>query len=141
MRIFLDSSALAKRYVAENGTERILTVCRQADEIALSVLCVPELISGFNRLKREGFLSSASYHSLKRDLAADLEQATVMELSPAIVDRTIFCLERASLRALDAIQLASAMESHCHLFLTADRRQHEAAHGLKVKTELVDSLS
>ena len=137
MRIFLDSSALAKRYVSEAGTEQVLRLCQEADEIVLSVLCVPELISGFNRLRREGKLSAARYHGLKEDIAADIEQATVLELSAPVIDRTIFCLEHAPLRALDAVQLASAIESHCHLFVTADHRQCEAAAALKLKFEMV----
>jgi len=44
MRILLDSSALAKRYVCEPGTEQVLSRCRDADEIVLSVLCVPALV-------------------------------------------------------------------------------------------------
>ena len=132
MRIFLDSSALAKRYVSEAGTEQVLRRCQEADEIVLSILCVPELISGFNRLRREGKLSAARYRGLKENLAADIEQATVLEFSPPVIDRTISCLEHAPLRALDAMQLASAIESRCRLFVTADRRQCEAAALLKL---------
>lgn len=137
MRVFLDSSALAKRYVDEPGTERVLLLCRNADEIVLSVLCAPELISAFNRLRREGKLSSARYLRLKNELAADLEQATIVDLTPSVVHRTVSCLEHATLRTMDAIQVASASESLCDLFLTADRRQCGAATKLKLRTENV----
>ena len=133
MRIFLDSSALAKRYVAEAGTEQVLRLCQEADEIILSTLCVPELISGLNRLKRDGKLSPSRYRALKRDLAADVDGATMVDLTPPIIDRAIACLERTPLRALDAIHLASALESMCDLFLTADHRQGEAATHLNLK--------
>lgn len=136
MRIFLDSSALAKRYVEEPGTERVLSLCRGADEIILSGLCVPELISGFNRLRREEKLSPARYRALKRDLAADVEEASIVELTPLIIDRAITCLERAPLRALDAVHLASAIESMCDLFLTADRKQGQAAAQFSLKAEV-----
>lgn len=127
MRIFLDSSALAKRYVEEPGTEQVLRLCQRADEVILSSLCVPEIISGFNRLRREKKLSPARYRSLKHDLAADVEEATIIDLTPLVIDRTIACLERVPLRALDAVHLASAIESMCDLFLTADRKQEQAA--------------
>lgn len=139
MRLFLDSSALAKRYAAEPGTEQVLRLCREADEIILSVLCVPELISGLNRLRRDGRLSTPHYRKLKRALAADLEAATLVDLTPAVVDRAIGCLERTPLRALGAIHLASALESVCDLFVTADRRQAEAAARLNLKAETVTS--
>ena len=86
-------------------------------------------------------MSAASYHRLKQDLAADLEQATILELSPAVIDRTIYCLEHAPLRALDAVQLASAMEARCQLFITADRRQCDAASLVRLKAEMVGGLS
>ena len=40
MRLFLDSSALAKRYVLENGSDRVVELCREADEVVLSSLLV-----------------------------------------------------------------------------------------------------
>ena len=141
MRVFLDSSALVKRYIDEPGKERVLQHCRDADEIVLSVLCAPELLSAFNRLRREEKISASNYRRLKIDLAADLEQATIVDLTPSVVHRTVSFLERAALRTLDAIQLASASESMCDLFLTADRRQCEAAARLKLRTENVGNLN
>lgn len=137
MRLFLDSSALAKRYVAEPGTEKIVSLCAEADEILLSIICVPELISAFNRLKREGHLSSRHYGRLKKELAADIEQASIIELTPEILKQTTLCLESARLRTLDAIHVASAQASLCDLFVTADHRQHEAAGILKLTSERI----
>ena len=54
MRIALDSSALAKRYVSESGTPRVLELCAQATEVVVSVLCVPEILSGLNRRLSSG---------------------------------------------------------------------------------------
>jgi predicted nucleic acid-binding protein len=141
MRLFIDSSALAKRYVSEPGTDAVLRRCLEADEIVLSVLCAPELISAFNRLHREKKISASAYRRLKDDLAADLAQATIVDLTPSVVNRTVFCLEREPFRALDAVQVASAMEFLCDLFITADRRQSAAATRLKLKTENVGDLS
>ncbi|MEK7389101.1 MAG: type II toxin-antitoxin system VapC family toxin [Elusimicrobiota bacterium] len=141
MRIFLDSSSLAKRYIIEPGTDQVLGRCGQADEVVLSVLCVPEIISALNRLRRENKLSKPRYRRLKRDFAADLAQATIIDLTSSVMDRVVFCLERSSLRALDAIHVASAMEAGCDLFISADRRQCEAAAGLRLKVEIVGKPS
>ncbi|MBI4387183.1 MAG: type II toxin-antitoxin system VapC family toxin [Elusimicrobia bacterium] len=137
MRLFLDSSALAKRYIQEPGTETVLSRCREAQDVFLSVLCVPVLISGFNRLKRERKISRSQYRLLKRRLAADMEQASVVGLTPSVLGRTISCLERTPLKTLDALHIAAALESPCDLFLTADRRQHGAAVRLRLKAEVV----
>lgn len=135
MRVFLDSSALVKRYIREPGTERVIQLCREADELLLSVLCAPEIISTFNRLRREEKLPMARYRQLKRDLALDLDQSTLIDLVPSVVNRAVSCLERAPLRTLDALQTASAIESFSDLFVTADRRQAAAAEKLGLKTE------
>jgi len=54
MRVYFDSSALAKRYIEETGTAEVMAWCERADELALSVVAIPELISAFCRLRREG---------------------------------------------------------------------------------------
>jgi predicted nucleic acid-binding protein len=37
MKIFLDSSALAKRYIPEKGSDKVITVCKKADELDISI--------------------------------------------------------------------------------------------------------
>jgi predicted nucleic acid-binding protein len=135
MRLFLDSSALAKRYIAEWGTDRVVGRCREADEVVLSVICAPELISAFQRLRRERRLSAGQYRTLKKDLAADLAQATVVQLTEAVLAKAIDTLERTAARTLDAIHVASACELSCDLFLSADRRQCEAGRKMGLSVE------
>jgi hypothetical protein len=137
MRIAFDTSALAKRYVDERGTPRVLELCAQATEIVVSVLCVPEILSALNRLRREGRLTSGGYVAAKTDLADDMTQATIVPVTPAVVSRAIEILEKAALRTLDAIHLAVAMDSACDLFVSSDVRQCEAARELGLKIERV----
>jgi len=139
MRICFDSSALAKRYVAEPGTERVLEFCSLAREVILSVLCVPEIISAMNRLRREEKLSAQQYLTLKEELAADIRQATIVAVTQPVVARTIELLEKASLGTLDAIHVATALDSSCELFVSADRQQSAAARlaGLTVEEILL----
>ena len=47
MRVFFDSSAFAKRYVDEVGTPEVLIWCDRANELLLSVIALPELVSAF----------------------------------------------------------------------------------------------
>ena len=53
MKLFLDTSAFAKRYVAEPGSEKVMALCQEADALFVSVICLPELISTLCRLVRE----------------------------------------------------------------------------------------
>jgi uncharacterized protein len=137
MRIFLDSSALAKRYVVESGTEKVLALCRNADEILISVLAVPELISAFSRLRREERLSTEQYSFLKQELAADIAQATVIDLASSVIEIALRCLEEHPLRALDALHIGAAISSSVDLFVSADYRQCSSAKALNLNVEQV----
>ena len=134
MRVFFDSSALAKRYVDEAGTAEVLQWCDKATELALSVIAVPELISAFRRLVREGRLTETQYAQLKSDLRADLVDALVCETSPQVVQRAIDALEAAPLRGMDAVHVGSALVCGAAVFISADARQCAAAEhfGLRV---------
>ncbi|MGK2941230.1 MAG: type II toxin-antitoxin system VapC family toxin, partial [Immundisolibacter sp.] len=85
MRIYFDSSAFAKRYIAETRTPEVLAWCERASELALSVIAVPELISAFCRLQREGRLTDAQYQSIKSDLMADIADALVCDTTPQVI--------------------------------------------------------
>ncbi len=46
MKILFDSSAFAKRYVLEDGSETVDHLLQRASQLALSTILVPEIISG-----------------------------------------------------------------------------------------------
>ena len=64
MRVFFDSSAFAKRYISEPGTDKVLAWCDQATEIGLSAIALPEIISAFCRLRREGKVDDTQYRQM-----------------------------------------------------------------------------
>ena len=134
MRVFFDTSALAKRYVEEDGSEQVRALCAEADALGFSVLVLPELISTLCRLVREGRLSGRDYRSLKSAVHADLSDADLCDLSQEAFEKTLICLERHPLRAFDALHVGIALVYQPDLFVSADRRQVEAAgrEGLKV---------
>jgi uncharacterized protein len=88
VRTYFDTSALAKRYVRESGTEAVLGKCWEADEIVISAICLPELVSAFNPLRREGSITSEPHSSLKRGAIADFRAARFVEISPAVLQET-----------------------------------------------------
>lgn len=135
MHTFFDSSALAKRYVAESGTDQVLKRCSEAREVSLSVIVVPELVSAFNRLLREGKLKNEDYLVLKRELAADVAAANVVDLTPDVIKSALECLERFSLRAMDALHLGAAIRSRAELFVSADHKQCQAARSLALNVD------
>lgn len=137
MRTFFDSSALAKRYLAESGTPLVAQLCGQAQEILLAVIVVPELVSAFNRLRREGKLLDPDYLFVKSELSADVAVATLIQLTPTVVSQALDCLERFSLRAMDALHLGSAIASGAQRFVSGDQRQCQAARSVGLLVEQV----
>jgi len=130
VRVFFDSSALVKRFIREAGTDEVLAQCDRATELAVAVIAVPEVISAFRRLVREGRLGEAQYAALKVDLGADLADAVLCETSPQVVQRAIAALEAHRLRAMDALHIAAALVGTADVFVSADARQCAAAAAL-----------
>ncbi len=127
MRIFFDSSAFAKKYIMETGSDMVLDYLAQADEVVISVVAIVETLSALNRRKREKAISSQMYRKIKKEISLDLKAASVVEILAEVIAKSTHCLERSPLRSLDAIQVASALVSEPDLFITGDTRQAAAA--------------
>lgn len=140
MRLLADSSALAKRYIAEPGSAAVEACCGEATEIVLSAIAMPETISGLNRLRRAGRLGDEAYLSLKKEILADIDEVMLIGLTPAVLRSAIACLESVSIRTLDAIQVATAVEAGCDVFLSADRRQCRAAGSMGLRVVDLSAL-
>jgi predicted nucleic acid-binding protein len=127
MKVFLDTSAFAKRYIAEQGSDKVATLCQQADSLVVSVICLSELISTLSRLVREKRLAKADYQKLKGELMADLADIDLCQITPGISGSVVSLLESYPLRAMDALHIASALAVQPDVFISADRRQLSAA--------------
>jgi len=137
MKIFFDSSAIAKRYILEKGSEKVDYFCSTASSIGASVICFPEIISALNRLIREKQLSDSQYSEIKKALADDFADAYLINLTAEVVSKAVEILERNSVRAMDAIHLACAIIWQSDLFVSSDIRQIKAAQKEKLKAEFV----
>jgi len=127
VRLAVDSSSLAKRYIHEAGSEQLAEFLQQATELGLSVIVVPEILSALNRRVREGTLCQREYGQVKTQLLMDVRDVTILQITPAVAARTVGLLEKNVLRAMDALHLACALEWQADLFLSSDKRQVEAA--------------
>jgi hypothetical protein len=137
MKLVVDSSAFAKRYVHENGSETMDDLLQQASRLALCTIVVPEIIFGLNRRKRENSLSSVDYRNVKRQLAEDVRDAVVLQITPAVISCSVKLLESNVLRAMDALHVACAMQWQAELFASADKRQLRAAKNAGLLTRYV----
>ncbi len=134
MRTFLDSSAFAKRFVEEDGSDAVERLCEQATELGLAVLCVPEIVSALNRRVREGSVSRDQYLEAKARLASEVAGATIVNLLPDVIADAIARLETTQLRALDALHVACALQWRADLFVSSDGRRLDAAADADLRT-------
>ncbi|OPL14571.1 MAG: twitching motility protein PilT [delta proteobacterium ML8_D] len=136
MKTFFDSSAFAKRYIEEKGSQLVDDICYKATEVCLSVICVPEIISALNRRLREKRLSPRDYRTIKQHLSDDVRDAVIINLTSEVIRMSTKLLESSPLRAMDAIHVACASVWKSELFVSSDKQQLSAAKkaGLKIKS-------
>lgn len=137
MKVLTDSSALAKRYVFEDGSDKIDHFLQNASQLGICTILVPEIISGLNRRRREHSLSIDDYRTIKKQLMEDVHDAVVLQITPAVISHSLKLLETNALRAMDALHIACALEWKAELFVTADRRQYEAAKNSGLLSEFI----
>jgi uncharacterized protein len=135
LNVFFDSSALAKRYVEEKGSDRVQAILSSASTLAVSVICIPEIVSALCRRRRERKLSTEEYQNAKASVLSDIDDATIIGMTHEVIAQAVALLEQFSLHSADALHVACASEWSTDLFVSADDRQCAAAraHGLRVE--------
>ena len=136
MTVFVDASAIVKRYVAEAWSP---TVAELGERIVVSDLSVVEVPSAIWRKHRAGELSAEDASLLVSAFSYDIRGSSyapprfaTVELSSGVLDRAAELLPRHDLRASDAVQLACAIVAReslefCDTFVAFDRRLRLAA--------------
>ena len=69
--IYVDTSALVKRYVSEEGSERVDSLLTQSAVAATSRLTYVEMLSAITRRHRAADVSMADLASVKKQFKAD----------------------------------------------------------------------
>ncbi|MBI2776510.1 MAG: type II toxin-antitoxin system VapC family toxin [Chloroflexi bacterium] len=130
--LFLDTSALVKRYVEEGGTELVL---RRMDEDADWVVSALARTETEITLCRLGFDPEATADMWQR-LREDWERCHVVPVDPSCLARAADIGCRYEVRTLDALHLAAADRLPRPLvLLTFDQRQADAARSMALVVE------
>lgn len=127
MRTFLDSSAFAKGYIEEAGSDLVEGSLSQATSVGVAVTLVPEVVSAFCRLRRNELWSRTDYRRMRAFMLEDVADVHIIQLTEEVVGRAVEVLERNDLRAMDGIHVASALVWRAEVFVSGDRRQLAAA--------------
>jgi predicted nucleic acid-binding protein len=139
VKTFFDSSAFAKRYIEETSSQVVEALCVAATELALGIICIPEIVSALNRHVRERDLSHQQYEKAKENLWEDIRDAVIVNLTPDVISTCTAILETSPVRAMDALHVACAIRWGAELFVSADKRQVSAAKKAGMQTRLVQS--
>lgn len=137
MKLFLDSSAFAKRFIDEPGSQQVEDLCSQATELCLSVICIPEIISALNRRLREKNLTRQEYTQAKQRLSQDVRDVVIINLTPEVIHTSIVVLETNPVRTMDALHIACAIEGHADWFASSDHQQITAARSSGLRTKQI----
>lgn len=140
MTRYFDASALVKRYVRESGTTTVRRLLASGTA-ASSRLSEVEVSSGIVRRAREGAFTMQQRDRMLAAVVRDIPALAMVEMTPEITADARTLLVRHSLRASDAVQLASCLYLQRQLaepvpLVAFDERLVQAAHaeGLTVIT-------
>jgi predicted nucleic acid-binding protein len=108
--MYLDTSALVKLYVEEEGSAAVAAALDEAEAACTVRVSYAEARAAFARHRREGALSATDLRRVVRALDEDWSAYQVVDVSDGLVRRAGALSERHALRAFDALQLAAALE-------------------------------
>lgn len=134
--VYLDTSALVKLYVEEDGTEKVLALARDADSRVVTLdISLLESRSAVRRRQREGDIAPGDADRILEALERDASSAFLLQPSTsALVEEANRLVDAYPLRALDALQLGGCLMASrgtpgSLVFVCADDRLCDAARG------------
>lgn len=107
--IYLDTSALVKKYVFEAGTDEVRTLLKKEHNVITSKLTYAEICASFARKQREGNMGKGVYDRIWESFLNDWEVFTLVEVKEEIFPLIHKLTKTHSLRGADAVHLASAL--------------------------------
>lgn len=109
MIIYLDASALVKRYVAERGSREVIGFTAASDAIATSLISRAEVGAALARAVRLGVLGNRAGRRAQRKFSREWPDLVKIPVSETLVSRAETLAWDHGLRGYDAVQLAAAL--------------------------------
>ena len=145
---YLDTSALIKLYIQEEGTAQVLHLLktRESHQLVVLDLAFLEARSAIRRREREGDISGPDANRVLKQLDEDRSSLYLVQpISSAVIEEAAWLLDSHPLRAYDALQLAGCLTVRQNVpapltFVCADIRLAQAAglQGLAVLNPIED---
>lgn len=127
MSLYVDSSALIKRYVQEPESDLAQRLLSSDPELMTGRHTLVEVRRTLSRL-----LDATPLAEARGAFAADVERLSIVELDPETCERAASIAEITGVRTLDALHLGAAQRAggSAASLLTFDLRQAQAARTL-----------
>jgi len=108
--LYLDTSALVKLLVAEDGSDVTRAAAAAASALVSSHVTLVEIHSALARMRADGRISRRAHTAQRTAFAALWADIGVVPTDDRVIERAADLAERHLLRGYDAVQLSSAVE-------------------------------
>jgi len=134
MNYYFDTSALIKNYIDENGSNIVVELINNANEIFVSELYLVESISTLRRILLDKLITEEDYENIKNEIKHDFEYFTKIEIEK-ILKGCENLIDKYQLKTLDSIQLASAIhiKNEIDYIVCCDEKLVKSAEEEKIK--------
>jgi predicted nucleic acid-binding protein len=109
MILYVDASALVKRYVAESGSREVNAWISESQMVTTSILSHTEVAAALNRANRLQMIDIKVCQAALELFRSEWESFVRLPVSEATVIRADNLTCRYNLRGFDAVHLASAL--------------------------------
>ncbi len=109
MILYLDSSALVKRYFKEAFTDEVLEKWRNAEAVVTSAVAYAETLSAIYRKNRESKLDEGTLLQLIQALQSEWDGLIRIQVTDELNKYIDMAFQKGLLRGFDAVHLASAL--------------------------------
>jgi predicted nucleic acid-binding protein len=130
--IYLDTSALLKRYIQETGSHELNSIWDNYEYSATSLVTKAEMGAALAKVVRHGVVDHSSAQEAWKQFLMDWQGLTLVRVDQKLVNMAADLTWQYPLRGFEAIQLASALSWQDLLeepvtFATFDHRLCEVA--------------
>jgi uncharacterized protein len=109
MMLYLDTSALVKRYLLEHGSTAVAALIAQADVVGTAVITRAEAVAAFAKAVRVGALLQEDAQQAVKAFRADWSSYARWQIGEALIARADTLAWELGLRGYDAVHLAAAL--------------------------------
>ena len=109
MIVYLDASALVKRYIAEAGSPEVEALIGEAQVIGTAVISRAEVAAALAKAARIGLVTRAAGAKALQAFNTDWEHLVRLQLSEPLAARAAALAWEHGLRGYDSVHLASAL--------------------------------